>query len=178
MRHTSATAASARAGRIAATAGDNSVPHSVLAGCTPSSTTSGVRLARTRSATSRSATPSWCTLPFARQGLQFLAEHPNQRPGRLPDIHRVQHQQVGTVPNVGKQFQAQRTALNQGDVLRHARIVPQSSRRPAGRYRRHRVQGVAQAEHNVGRWRRHFSPPYSILDLLLPVRPLERTCSR
>jgi hypothetical protein len=42
LRHTSATAASASAGRTAATAGDNSVPHSVLAGCTPSSTTSGV----------------------------------------------------------------------------------------------------------------------------------------
>jgi hypothetical protein len=62
--HTSAIAASTSAGRTAATAGDNSVPHSVLAGCTPSSTTSGVRFARIRSATSRSATPSWCTLPL------------------------------------------------------------------------------------------------------------------
>ena len=49
----------------------------------------------------------------ARQGLQLLARHPNQRSRRLPDVDCVQHEQVGAVPDVGEQLYAQRTTLNQ-----------------------------------------------------------------
>jgi hypothetical protein len=91
---------------------------------------------------------------FARQRLQFLAGHPNYSPGRLRDIHCIQHQQVGTVPDVGEQFQAQRAALNQRHILGQSCIVSQS----LDGLRADtvvRVQGVAQAEHNAGRWCRH-----------------------
>jgi hypothetical protein len=90
----------------------------------------------------------------AGQSLQFFTRHPNQRSGRLTDIHCIQYQQVGTVPDVGKQFQAQRTALNQRDIPRHSRIA---SKFLYGLRANTivRVEGVAQAEHNAGCWRRH-----------------------
>src|ERR1700687_1403914 len=82
--HNSRTAASTKEFIAAVTPGDNSVLQSVFAGCTPSSTTAGCRCASTRRATSRSDTPSWCTLLLPGKEFNSSPDIRTTVPGAFP----------------------------------------------------------------------------------------------
>lgn len=62
----------------------------------------------------------------------------------LTQVDGIDHNQSCTIPDIGKQFQAERSAFHQGHVDGHSRLCPQSADGLCARFI-NRVQDVAQS---------------------------------